>query len=113
MLKGKRADVLFIDGSHLFDDVYKDWLDYAPLARVVALHDVNWSNYMKTAGFDVHWLWQYLKTQYECEELLCPAEERLGEDNKVDIWGGIGIVYLDKKIGRHPLPMDIQEYEKR
>ena len=107
-LKGERADVLFIDGAHLFDDVYQDWKDYAPLAKVVALHDISWSEYSRVAGFNVHFLWEYLKTQYRSEELLCPEPERINEDNKIDIWGGIGILYLEDKIGRHPLPMDIR-----
>jgi len=32
-------DLLFIDGSHDFDDVQIDWLAWSPFARVIAMHD--------------------------------------------------------------------------
>jgi hypothetical protein len=106
-LGGKRVDVMFIDGAHFFDDVYKDWMDYGPLGKIVVFHDITYSQYAKQGGFYVHFLWEYLKTQYEWEELIAPDKER----NNPNQWGGIGILYLKGKLGLHPLPTDFQQSE--
>ena len=77
MLEGKRADILLIDANHKFLDVVQDFYDYAPLAKVVALHDIVWSPYAEWGGFYVHFFWEYLKTQYRSEEILVPMPEML------------------------------------
>ncbi len=33
-------DAVFIDGDHSYDGVRADWLNYGPLARIVAFHDI-------------------------------------------------------------------------
>jgi predicted O-methyltransferase YrrM len=43
LLKGRELDFLFIDGSHMLEDVTKDWATYSTLVRpggIVALHDI-------------------------------------------------------------------------
>ena len=35
-------DLAFIDADHVLDAVRKDWANYAPMSRIVALHDINW-----------------------------------------------------------------------
>ena len=42
LLKGKRVDVLFIDGLHSYEGVLTDWLLYNPLVKkggMVVFHD--------------------------------------------------------------------------
>jgi hypothetical protein len=107
-LGGKRADVIFIDGSHRFEDVYQDWTDYARLAKVVAFHDICWSAYAERGGFFVHFLWNYLNKQYRGEEIIAPR----GTEDSNGKWGGIGVLHLVDKLGYFPLPMDFQNNER-
>lgn len=102
-LQGERADVVFIDGLHHFDDVYQDWKDYGLLGKHVGFHDITDSEYSRRGGFYVHFLWEFLKTQYEGKEFVLP-NNNIPSDER---WGGIGILDLNKKLGTHPLPTDI------
>ena len=42
-------DALFIDGNHSAPCVLADWLNYGPLARIVAFHDINYNDTWRSA----------------------------------------------------------------
>jgi predicted O-methyltransferase YrrM len=86
MLDGRRIDLLFIDGDHSYEGVKQDFEMYAPLASLVALHDV--LPHPNVSGCDVDRYWSELKSRHRCVEFLDPEDNRFGSGQ----WGGIGVV---------------------
>lgn len=82
-------DFAFIDGSHWYEYVSKDWEHVRPMMRkggVVAFHDITEHGGMPNERIDVPRLWQEIK-----------ADKKLKTTEKVALPGvycGIGVVYL-------------------
>jgi len=65
-LGGKQIDILFIDASHLYDDVKKDFEIYSPLCNgIIAFHDINNGRYQGER--EVWKLWDELKAESTIE----------------------------------------------
>lgn len=60
-------DACLIDADHELKGVTKDWLNYGPMCRIVAFHDVGWQKpegYMQPKLVEVPILWNQLKQEY-------------------------------------------------
>jgi len=64
-LKGRPIDILFIDASHWYERVKKDFKMYSPLCNgIVAFHDTNYGRYRgKRANREVWKFWDELKAE--------------------------------------------------
>jgi cephalosporin hydroxylase len=83
-LRGRLADLLFIDGDHTYGGVKSDWEMYSPLVTkggVVAFHDINDTQFHHDVGCEVDKLWKELEG--EKYEFTIHRE-----------WGGIGAMVL-------------------
>lgn len=81
-LKGRRIDLLFIDGNHTYDAVRKDWELYRPITScIVAIHDILWSGVKKFWG-------ELCEGKYQMVEFKCPQREYRNKDD------GLGVVLL-------------------
>jgi predicted O-methyltransferase YrrM len=79
-------DAVLIDANHTLPYVEKDWVNYSPMARIVAFHDIAWRRAPDWVGtrIDVPEFWQQVKQQYRHEEIKhCPT----GKNN------GIGVLW--------------------
>ena len=91
ILGERKIDFLFIDGSHKYEDVKRDFELYLPFVRkggIVALHDIRAQDteiYRKTTTVSI--LWAELKKVFRTMEILPPWECK-GSD-------GIGVVFVD------------------
>lgn len=58
-------DMVLIDGDHTYEGVRLDWVDYAPLAKVVVIHDIDAPDGWKSSGLpnDVGHFWRDLKNR--------------------------------------------------
>lgn len=68
VLRGKRADFLFIDGDHTYEGVKKDFQLYSPLVKnggIIAFHDIIPG---EGAG-GVPIFWAEVKSNYACREI--------------------------------------------
>lgn len=68
-------DCVFIDGAHTLEAVKSDWMNYGPMGRIVAFHDISWNNTWKSAvpgrvskPMGVPTLWNELKGKYRHKE---------------------------------------------
>lgn len=62
MLRERPIDILFIDGSHFYDDVKYDFETYSPLCNgIVALHDIETGRYSVRKKNRVYKLWDELR----------------------------------------------------
>ena len=87
ILKGRKLDLLFIDGDHTYAGVKKDWEMYSPLVRkggIIALHDINF--HPRDVSVQVSKLWREIKPNFKVVEFIDPVDPT---------WGGIGV--LEKK----------------
>jgi predicted O-methyltransferase YrrM len=60
-------DACLIDADHELKGVTRDWLNYGPMARIVAFHDIAWekpAGYMQPKLVEVPLLWNQLKREY-------------------------------------------------
>lgn len=79
LLPKKYIDFLFIDGSHLYEDVKRDFELWYPHSRIVALHDI--IHNLANVQDEVYMLWRRLKKKHQTIEFI----EQTG-------WGGIGVI---------------------
>lgn len=81
-LKGRRIDLLFIDGNHNYQAVKKDWELYSPITScLVAIHDILWS------GVKQFWA-ELCESKYQVVEFKCPQREYRNKDD------GLGVILL-------------------
>jgi len=107
LLAGDPIDFLFIDGDHTYRGVKKDWLMYSPLVSdggMVAFHDIA-THTDKEVSCHVDEFWTELKESgdYRIKEIYHDSRkdgELMYEVYSVpdydQVWGGIGIVYIEK-----------------
>lgn len=65
---GWRFDAVLIDADHKLESVVLDWINYGPLARIVALHDIGWApkvGMKPHKRMDVPDVWNILKSRCE------------------------------------------------
>jgi predicted O-methyltransferase YrrM len=75
-----------LDGDHRTAGVTADWLNYGPMAGIVAFHDISWRRADTWVGtrIDVPEFWNEIKGGYRHEEIVhCPT----GKNN------GLGILW--------------------
>lgn len=61
-LDGRPINILFIDASHRYKDVYQDFLIYSPLCPdIVAMHDVELARFREDEKAETWKLWDLLK----------------------------------------------------
>jgi Methyltransferase domain len=68
-------DLVFIDGDHTLAGVRADWLNYGPMARIVAFHDIDAPHAPKLPPerlrhYGVHQHWAELRERYRHTEIL-------------------------------------------
>jgi predicted O-methyltransferase YrrM len=79
-------DAILIDADHRLPGVRKDWLNYGPMGRLIAFHDIAWRRAPEWIGtrIDVPEFWNEIKHGYRHQEFkLCPT----GKNN------GIGVLW--------------------
>ncbi|WLA80293.1 class I SAM-dependent methyltransferase [Bradyrhizobium elkanii] len=80
-------DCVMIDADHRLPGLTKDWINYGPLGRMVAFHDIAWRRAPDWVGtrIDVPQLWDVLKQDYQHHQefKFCPT----GKNN------GIGVLW--------------------
>lgn len=79
-------DLLLIDANHTLPFVVRDWINYSPMARMVAFHDISWRRAPDWVGerIDVPEFWQAISPAYRHVEFrMCPT----GKNN------GIGVLW--------------------
>ncbi len=75
-------DACFIDGDHSLEGVRRDWMNYGPMARIVAFHDISWKRVPEDRRIQVPEFWDRVKIGRRYEEI------RLDRNNC-----GIGILH--------------------
>jgi len=91
LLGTEKIDFLFIDGSHTYEDVKKDYELWSPNASVIGFHDIVW-NCGKT-GMSTATVWKYwneLREEHKPDnvrEIICSADGGLVEHS------GIGVIW--------------------
>ena len=87
-LYGRKIDILFIDASHVYEDVKKDYELYSPLCNgLVALHDIETFRYKGRKSAQVWKLWDELRGEaHEGPVITIFKRRRRG------CQGGIGII---------------------
>lgn len=81
-------DLCLIDANHTEPYVRQDWLNFGPMARIVAFHDIAWDtggrDRRNRLSIDVPKVWNEIKGGYRHREIkLCAT----GQDN------GLGILW--------------------
>jgi predicted O-methyltransferase YrrM len=85
ILKGKKIDLIFIDGDHSYDGVKKDFKMYFPLVRkggIIAFHDI--APRPIESPFQVDRFWNEIKEEFKHVEI----------ENRDHGIAGIGILYV-------------------
>lgn len=80
-------DCILIDGDHSYGAINRDFELYAPMGRMIALHDIAAPDgYKNNHGLqiDVGTFWREIKDKYRSHEIIYPGSEM-----------GIGIVWTD------------------
>jgi hypothetical protein len=84
-------DAAMIDGDHHFEVCKLDWINYSPMARIVAFHDIDgWEHYERATGapIEVPWVWEEVKHNHRFREIV-------GQERGM----GIGVVFQDRATG--------------
>jgi cephalosporin hydroxylase len=74
-------DLCFIDANHTTKYVWADWINYGPMARLVAFHDIGWKeeNRPGKKPIEVPRIWNEIKRDYRHKEInLCKRDNGIG-----------------------------------
>lgn len=74
-------DLCLIDGDHRLEGATLDWMNYGPMCRYVAFHDIDGMQhfYSKTGDYvDVPYLWTALKKRYKHWEFIDTDHRGMG-----------------------------------
>jgi predicted O-methyltransferase YrrM len=74
-------DCILIDADHRLPGLTQDWLNYGPMGRMIAFHDISWRRQPEWKGvrIDVPQFWDALKGDYRHEEFrFCPTRKNNG-----------------------------------
>lgn len=71
-------DCVFIDANHSLPFVTKDWENFGPLGRMVALHDIVWDRPVRPGRvpIEVSKLWRQIKGDHQHLEIIEPGSEK-------------------------------------
>lgn len=78
-LRRQRPEMVFIDGSHHYEDAADDWRNYGPLTAqngVTVFHDIN--DFPNHPDLQVHLLWPQLQAQFRTVELISQPGQACG-----------------------------------
>lgn len=80
MLNGRQINILFIDASHIYEDVKKDYELYSPLCSdIVAIHDIMTHRHKKGKEYGVWEFWDELKAQENYSfTSICEKKNHMG-----------------------------------
>lgn len=84
---GEKYDLIFVDGSHVYEVVREDYINYRDLVKsggMMAFHDIIESEEHIRQDTRVFELWNEIKYDFKHEEIIFPPYE----------WGGIGIIWM-------------------
>lgn len=71
--KATSFDCVLIDGDHRFEGLTLDWINYSPIARLVAFHDIDGQEHFeKRSGspVEVPYVWNILKRHRKYKEIV-------------------------------------------
>lgn len=76
-------DLCFIDANHTEPYVRKDWMNYGPMCKMVAFHDISWIRPepydSKKMPIDVPEVWKEIRNGYRFMEIRkCPRDNGIG-----------------------------------
>lgn len=74
-------DAILIDGDHKLRGLKQDWLNYGPMGRIIAFHDISWRRAPEWVGarIDVPEFWSGIKDDYRHSEFrMCPTAKNNG-----------------------------------
>ena len=80
MLNGRSINILFIDASHAYEDVKKDYELYSPLCSdIIALHDIETHRNNRKEDIEVWKFWDELKERKDYPFVsICEKEDHMG-----------------------------------
>jgi len=91
ILKGKKIDLLMIDGDHRYLGVKRDFQLFSPIVKkkgLIVFHDIVF--HPRVPQCKVHRFWREIKNDFRHVEIIKRGEERgWGE------WGGLGVIFFD------------------
>ena len=72
--------ILFIDASHAYEDVKKDYELYSPLCSdIIAIHDIETHRYSRKKEYEVWKFWDELKAQKDYSFIsICGKKDHMG-----------------------------------
>lgn len=77
--KAAPFDSALIDGDHLYEGVRADWLNYGPMSRLVAFHDIAGDGEATRDGrelpVEVPRLWREIRGGYRHVEFIAPGSK--------------------------------------
>ena len=83
ILKGRKVDLLLIDGDHTYKGVKKDWEMYSSLVKkgMIVFHDI--CHHVNVPECQVDKLWAEIAPKFSTTEFIDPQDTT---------WGGIGVI---------------------